>query len=73
MFLQEWLVCSQQALSGLLLTLKRYPYPMMDQFSATQRVVIFVASAGLLTASSSGLQWVHGKIHDPTGKKLRVE
>ncbi|KAJ4138789.1 hypothetical protein NW768_002662 [Fusarium equiseti] len=50
-----------------------YPYPMMDQFSATQRVVIFVASAGLLTASSSGLQWVHGKIHDPMGKKLRVE
>ncbi|KAI1061353.1 hypothetical protein LB507_011227 [Fusarium sp. FIESC RH6] len=49
-----------------------YPYPMMDQFTATQRVVIFVASAGLLTASSSGLQWVHGKIHDPTGKKLRM-
>ena len=62
-----------QAHSDIMLILNRYPYPMMDQFSATQRVVIFVASAGLLTASSSGLQCVHGKIHDPTGKKLRVE
>ncbi|WXC67655.1 hypothetical protein SNK03_013470 [Fusarium graminearum] len=50
-----------------------YPYPMMDQFSAIQRVVIFVASAGLLTASSSALQYVHGKVHNPTTRKIRAE
>ncbi|KAK6703673.1 hypothetical protein SNK04_013604 [Fusarium graminearum] len=50
-----------------------YPYPMMDQFSAIQRVVIFVASAGLLTASSSALQYVHGKVHSPTTRKIRAE
>ncbi|CEI70835.1 hypothetical protein FVEN_g688 [Fusarium venenatum] len=48
-----------------------YPYPMMDQLSAIQRVVVFVASAGLLTASSSALQCVHGKVHGST--KIRAE
>ncbi|KAL6915153.1 hypothetical protein FSST1_012913 [Fusarium sambucinum] len=48
-----------------------YPYPMMDQLSAIQRVVIFVASAGLLTASSSALQCVHGKVHGST--KIKAE
>lgn len=50
-----------------------YPYPMMDQFSAIQRVVIFIASAGLLTASSSTLQYVHGKVHSPKTRKIRAE
>ncbi|CAJ0543604.1 Ff.00g038340.m01.CDS01 [Fusarium sp. VM40] len=50
-----------------------YPYPMMDKFSAAQRVTIFVASAGLLTLSSSGLQWIHGKIHSTVTKKDRVD
>ncbi|EKJ70475.1 hypothetical protein FPSE_09336 [Fusarium pseudograminearum CS3096] len=50
-----------------------YPYPMMDQFSAIQRVVIFIASAGLLTASSSALQYVHGKVHSPKTRKIRAE
>ncbi|KAH7233093.1 FAR-17a/AIG1-like protein [Fusarium tricinctum] len=50
-----------------------YPYPMMDKFSATQRVTIFVASAGLLTLSSSALQWIHGKIHSSVTKKGRVD
>ncbi|KAF0634913.1 hypothetical protein FPSE5266_09336 [Fusarium pseudograminearum] len=50
-----------------------YPYPMMDQFSAIQRVVIFIASAGLLTASSSALQYVHGKVYSPKTRKIRAE
>ncbi|QPC80423.1 hypothetical protein HYE68_011175 [Fusarium pseudograminearum] len=50
-----------------------YPYPMMDQFSAVQRVVIFIASAGLLTASSSALQYVHDKVHSPKTRKIRAE
>ncbi|KAH7259099.1 FAR-17a/AIG1-like protein [Fusarium redolens] len=49
-----------------------YPYPMMDQFSAIQRVAVFVGSSGLLTLTSSSLQWVHGKLHDPLLRKIRV-
>ncbi|KAF4962745.1 hypothetical protein FSARC_9193 [Fusarium sarcochroum] len=50
-----------------------YPYPMMDQFSAGQRISIFIASSGLLTLSSSGLQWIHDKVHSPMSKKMRME
>ncbi|KAF5629789.1 uncharacterized protein FTJAE_8434 [Fusarium tjaetaba] len=40
-----------------------YPYPMMDQFNAMQRVAVFVGSSGLLTLTSSSLQSVHDKVH----------
>ncbi|UPK95524.1 hypothetical protein LCI18_006459 [Fusarium solani-melongenae] len=42
-----------------------YPYPLFGQFSAIERSLIFVLAAGLLTASSSTLQWVHGGIQGP--------
>ncbi|KAF5010363.1 hypothetical protein FDECE_3479 [Fusarium decemcellulare] len=52
-----------------------YPYPMFDQYSTVQRLSFFIVSAGLLTASSSGLQWVHSKVQSPqlhVPTKLRV-
>ncbi|EMT67563.1 FAR-17a/AIG1-like protein [Fusarium oxysporum II5] len=48
-----------------------YPYPMMDQFSAIQRVAVFVGSSGLLTLTSSSLQWVHGKVHGLNVTKIK--
>ncbi|KAH7242595.1 FAR-17a/AIG1-like protein [Fusarium tricinctum] len=49
-----------------------YPYPLMDRFTVTQRVLVFIGSAGILTLSSCVLQWMHSKVNDPMPKKLRV-
>ncbi|KAI5466131.1 FAR-17a/AIG1-like protein [Mariannaea sp. PMI_226] len=40
-----------------------YPYPLFEFLTTTQRVFLFTFSAGLVTASSSGLKWVYGKVN----------
>ena len=41
----------------------RYPYPLFELLSTTQRVMLFTFSAGLVTVSSSFLKWVYGRVN----------
>lgn len=41
----------------------RYPYPIFELLSTPQRILLFTFSAGLMTASTSGLKWVYGRVN----------
>ncbi|KAI8961718.1 FAR-17a/AIG1-like protein [Daldinia sp. FL1419] len=40
-----------------------YPYPIFDQLSTWQRVLLFTFSALLMTGSTMALKWTYGKIN----------
>lgn len=45
------------------LTRRRYPYPIFDVLNTVQRVGLFTFSAALMTASTSLLKWVYGRVN----------
>lgn len=41
----------------------RYPYPLFEILATWQRVLLFTASAVLMTGSTAVLKWVYGTIN----------
>ncbi|GAO13983.1 uncharacterized protein UV8b_01940 [Ustilaginoidea virens] len=41
----------------------RYPYPMFELLTTTQRALLFTVSAGLVTAFSGVLKWTYGIVN----------
>lgn len=43
--------------------MQRYPYPLFELLSTTQRVLLFTFSAALVTVSSAGLKWAYARLN----------
>lgn len=48
-----------------------YPYPLMEQLSTVQRVILFGAAALLMTGSTVMLKWLYGKVNGLQGEEKR--
>jgi hypothetical protein len=44
-------------------TLCRYPYPLLELLSTSQKLFLGIISAALMTGSTMGLTWVYGRVN----------